>query len=702
MKAVTQSKYGGPETLELRDVERPDVGDGEVLVRVHAASIHVGDWILMTGKPYVMRTVTGLRRPRNPIPGSDISGTVEAVGAGVERLAVGDEVFGWCAGAFAEFAVASQDQLVRKPANLTFEQASAVGVSATTALQLLRDHDIQPGQKILVNGASGGVGTFAVQIAKSFGAIVTGVTSTRNVELVASLGADHVIDYTREDFTTGTARYDLILDNVGNHSMARVRRVLTTTGTLISNGGGHKGGKLARTIRTMLVSMVDKQQAKPSVKTQNPDDLVALQVLVGSRAVAPVIDRTFALEESAAGHRPCRRGPRSWHGGPVDRPQVAGRLTPDRRRWPRGCRRPSLPSLDEPSVSQAREGGRAPRAPDGGRRRRARSSSLEKMLAMWASTVLRAIPRRSPMAWFDRPSAIRARTARSRSVRSSSGTRARRPTSTATTAGSITEPPRGDPSDRVGEIVEVGDPVLEQIADAAGTIAHQAHGERGLDVLGQDEDADRRPVFRADRLGRTQPFVGVGRWHPDVDDRHVRKVLARRPQQRRPRRRPGRPPRTRHRPGGARRLPARGSKSSARTSRRVIVGPTSARIAAPETCSLGMKPRASPFVRRRPYARASRLEVSTTNGGGPSIARARATSNPSTSGRPMSSRTKSGRRDRAASRPDAPSTAWPITSKPSASRTSRAWVRNRGSSSMIRIVLMRSIVPCEPGRLLQG
>jgi NADPH:quinone reductase-like Zn-dependent oxidoreductase len=298
MKAVIQSRYGGPEILELQDVERPQVGDGEVLVRVHAASIHVGDWILMTGKPYVMRMATGLRTPKNPLPGTDIAGTVEAVGAGVERLAVGDEVFGWCAGAFAEFAVANQDQLVRKPASLTFEQASAVGVSATTALQLLRDHDIQPGQKVLINGASGGVGTFAVQIAKSFGAIVTGVTSTKNLELVRSIGADHVIDYTREDFTTGTERYDLILDNVGNHSMAQARRALTPTGTLISNGGGHKGGKLARTIRTMLVSMVVKQQAKPSVKTQNPGDLVALKALVEARAVTPVIDRTFALRET--------------------------------------------------------------------------------------------------------------------------------------------------------------------------------------------------------------------------------------------------------------------------------------------------------------------------------------------------------------------------------------------------------------------
>jgi NADPH:quinone reductase-like Zn-dependent oxidoreductase len=299
MKAVIQRRYGGPEILELQDVERPPVGEGDVLVRVHSASIHVGDWILMSGKPYLMRMATGLRRPKNPTPGTDIAGTVVAVGPGVERLAVGDEVFGWCAGAFAEYAVASQDQLVHKPANLTFEQASAVGVSASTALQLLRDHDIRPGQKVLVNGASGGVGTFAVQIAKSLGAVVTGVTSSKNVELVRSIGADHVIDYTREDFTAGTERYDLILDNVGNHSLARTRRALEPTGTLISNGGGHKGGKLARTIRTMLVSMVVKQQAKPTVKTQNRGDLVALKALVEAGAVTPVIDRTFDLRETA-------------------------------------------------------------------------------------------------------------------------------------------------------------------------------------------------------------------------------------------------------------------------------------------------------------------------------------------------------------------------------------------------------------------
>lgn len=299
MKAIVQDSYGSAEVLQARDIEMPLIADNEVLVRVHAASIHVGDWILMTGSPFVMRMATGLRKPKNPIPGTDVAGTVEAVGKDVQRLRPGDEVFGWCAGAFAEFASASEDQFILKPANLTFEQAAAVGVSATTALQLLRDDGkVQPGQKVLINGASGGVGTFAVQIAKAFGAEVTGVCSTKNVDLVRSIGADHVIDYTREDFSTGMRRYDLILDNVGNHSMARTRRALSSTGTLISNGGGHAGGKLGRTIRTMLVAMFVRQQAKPTLKTQNRDDLVALKELVEAGRITPVIDSTHPLNET--------------------------------------------------------------------------------------------------------------------------------------------------------------------------------------------------------------------------------------------------------------------------------------------------------------------------------------------------------------------------------------------------------------------
>jgi NADPH:quinone reductase-like Zn-dependent oxidoreductase len=219
-------------------------------------------------------------------------------------------VFGWGAGAFAEYVSAREDHFIAKPLDLTFEQAAAVGVSASTALQLLRDDGkVQRGQKVLINGASGGVGTFAVQIAKGFGAEVTGVCSTKNVDLVRSIGADHVIDYTHEDFTTGTERYDLILDNVGNHSMARTRRALTPTGTLISNGGGHADGKLGRTLRTMLVAMFVRQQARPTVKMQNHDDLVALKELVEAGRVTPVIDGTYplgrtpeAIDRVAGGH----------------------------------------------------------------------------------------------------------------------------------------------------------------------------------------------------------------------------------------------------------------------------------------------------------------------------------------------------------------------------------------------------------------
>ncbi len=228
----------------------------------------------------------------------------------MKSLRPGDEVFGWCAGAFAEYASATEDQFIKKPADLTFDQAAAVGVSASTALQLLRDDGkVRPGQKVLVNGASGGVGTFAVQIAKAFGAEVTGVTSTRNVDLIRAIGADHVIDYTKEDFTTGGPRYDLILDNVGNHSMAQTRRALTPHGMLISNGGGHAGGKLGRTLRAMVASIVVRQQARPSIKTQNHDDLVALRDLVEAGKVTPVIDGTYTLDETpravdrvAAGH----------------------------------------------------------------------------------------------------------------------------------------------------------------------------------------------------------------------------------------------------------------------------------------------------------------------------------------------------------------------------------------------------------------
>jgi NADPH:quinone reductase-like Zn-dependent oxidoreductase len=301
MKAIMQEKYGSVEVLEAREIDKPEIGDDEVLVRVHAASVHLGDWLVVTGVPHLMRMATGIRKPKNPVPGTDIAGTVEAVGKDVTKLHPGDEVFGWCAGAFAEYAHASEDQFVPKPANLTFEQAAAIGVSATTALQLLRDEGkIKPGQKVLINGASGGVGTFAVQIAKAFGAEVTGVCSTGNVDMVRSIGADHVIDYTSEDFTAGGPRYDFILDNVGNHSLSDTRRALTPDGVLLPNGGGHAGGAMGRLIQASIMSMFVHQQGRPSIKTQNQADLGVLSELVEAGKVTPVIDATYPLAETPA------------------------------------------------------------------------------------------------------------------------------------------------------------------------------------------------------------------------------------------------------------------------------------------------------------------------------------------------------------------------------------------------------------------
>jgi NADPH:quinone reductase-like Zn-dependent oxidoreductase len=300
MQAIVQDRYGSPEVLETRDIVRPEIAVDGVLVRVHAASVHIGDWVLMTGIPRVMRLGTGLRKPNVRVPGTDVAGTVEAVGAEVHSLRPGDEVFGWVAGAFAEYVSASQDHFVAKPVNLTLEQAAAIGVSATTALQLLRDDGkVHAGQKVLINGASGGVGTFAVQIAKAFGAEVTGVSSAKNLELIRSIGADHAVDYTRQDFRRGAERYDLILDNVGDHSMSDTRRALTPHGMLISNGGGHVSGKLGRVIRSALASMVVRQQARPSVKAQNRADLIALKEMVEDGAVTPVIGRTYPLAQTA-------------------------------------------------------------------------------------------------------------------------------------------------------------------------------------------------------------------------------------------------------------------------------------------------------------------------------------------------------------------------------------------------------------------
>ena len=301
MKAIVQSTYGSPDdVLVLQDIDEPAVGDGDVLVRVHAASVHLGDWVLMTGVPRIMRLSTGLRAPKHPVPGTDIAGTVEAIGKDVTKLHVGDEVFGFCDGAFAEYASAPEDHFVPKPAGLSFEQAAAVGVSATTALQLLRDQGkVKPGQTVLINGASGGVGPFAVQIAKAFGADVTGVCNTTNVDMVRSIGADHVIDYTETDFTQGGSRYDFILDNVGNHHPSDVRRMLTPNGHLQSNDGGHSKGALGRVIKMAFSAMFSRQQLSPSVKRQNPEDLVVLKDLVDAGKITPVIDGTYPLSATS-------------------------------------------------------------------------------------------------------------------------------------------------------------------------------------------------------------------------------------------------------------------------------------------------------------------------------------------------------------------------------------------------------------------
>src|SRR5579864_3118437 len=305
MKAIVQDAYGEPEAvLRFEEIAKPVLKDDEVLVRVHAASVHVGDWILVRGVPYIARMAVGLRKPKNRVPGSDIAGTVEAVGTGETQLRPGDEVFGWCTGAFAEYACAAADHFVTKPANLTFEQAAAVGVSATTALQLLRDQGkVAPGQKVLINGASGGLGTFAVQIAKAFGAEVTAVCSGRNTELVRSLGADRVIDYTRENFTKGADRYDFILDNVGNHSPSALRALLTRTGKLLTNNGTAGGrwfGTAGTMIKTGVLSMASRRQMAPSIKFQNGPDLLALKELMEAGKVKPVIDGTYPLSETAA------------------------------------------------------------------------------------------------------------------------------------------------------------------------------------------------------------------------------------------------------------------------------------------------------------------------------------------------------------------------------------------------------------------
>lgn len=303
MKGTIQVGFGAPgDVLTLGEVDRPEVDDDGVLVRVRAASIHIGDVYGMRGLPKVMRPIFRSIRPKSGVAGTDVAGVVETVGKNVTQLQSGDEVFGSCKGAFAEYAPAKEEALALKPDNVTMEQAAAIGVSALTALQALRDHgNLRAGQKVLITGASGGVGTFAVQIAKSLGAEVTGVCSTRNIDMVQSIGADHVIDYTQQDYTQGGQEYDLILDNVGNHSLGDTRRALTSNGVLLANGApaptGWFGG-LGHPLKATLVSMFVKQQGRAFLSTENEQDLATLKDLTETGKITPVIDRTYPLVEA--------------------------------------------------------------------------------------------------------------------------------------------------------------------------------------------------------------------------------------------------------------------------------------------------------------------------------------------------------------------------------------------------------------------
>jgi NADPH:quinone reductase-like Zn-dependent oxidoreductase len=302
MKAIVRDTYGSPDVLELRDIDKPEIADNEVLVRVHAAGVGRDVWHVMTGLPYPIRLAGyGLRTPKNPIIGSDVAGVVEALGKNVSRFQPGDEVFGIGKGSYAEYVCAREDKLAPRPANLTFEQAAVVAISGLTALQGLRDHGkVRPGQEVLVIGASGGVGTFAVQIAKALGAHVSGVCSTKKVDMVRSIGADHVIDYTQEDFAEGEQRYDLILDIGGNSSLARLRRALASRGTLVitgGEGGGRWFGGTDRQLRALVLSPFVGQKLGTFVSSENHEDMIALKDLIEAGKVAPVIDRTYPLSE---------------------------------------------------------------------------------------------------------------------------------------------------------------------------------------------------------------------------------------------------------------------------------------------------------------------------------------------------------------------------------------------------------------------
>ncbi len=313
MRSIIQDQYGpDPEAvLRLAQIDRPTVGDDEVLVRVAAASVDMGTWHVLTGKPYAMRLAGfGVRSPKAPNPGRSLAGTVEAVGSNVTGFTPGDEVYGTTEGSFAEYARVAPDKLAAKPTTLSFEQAAALPISAVTALQAVRKANVQPGQKVLIIGASGGVGTFAVQIAKSFGAEVTGVSSTSKVDVVRAVGADRVIDYTREDIGD-EQRYDVILDIGGNRPLARLRRALTPSGTLVIVGGETGGrwlGGFDRSLRAVLLSPLVGQTLGMLASTENAADLSILRDLVESGEVTPAIDRTYSLADTAAAIRYVKEG----------------------------------------------------------------------------------------------------------------------------------------------------------------------------------------------------------------------------------------------------------------------------------------------------------------------------------------------------------------------------------------------------------
>jgi NADPH:quinone reductase-like Zn-dependent oxidoreductase len=296
MKAIVINEYGSPDVLELKEIDKPVVKENEVLVRVNAAALNAGDIFSMRGSPWLARFTVGFPKPKNYVLGWDVAGRVEAMGKSVTRFQPGDAVFAACGGGLAEYACVDEDRLAMKPANLTFEQAAAVPTAALTALQGLRDQGkVQPGQKVLINGASGGVGTFAVQLAKALGAEVTGVCSTTKVEMVRSIGADHVIDYTQEDFTQGEQRYDLILDNVGSHSFSDYRRVLTPQG-IIQPNTGHAG--MGYVFKALLLSLFMRQQGSLFVANPKSEDMIFLKELIEVGKVTPVIDKMYPLSET--------------------------------------------------------------------------------------------------------------------------------------------------------------------------------------------------------------------------------------------------------------------------------------------------------------------------------------------------------------------------------------------------------------------